>query len=83
MALNKLVYRGSRSIDLVNIGDKTFTAEKNLVNLIFAMLSTTANYDPDAENNCLTYQEIRDLIEFIDLKLEVSADFDNLTETTL
>lgn len=83
MALKKLVYKGDRSVDLANIGDKTFNEQKNLVNLLHAMLTVTANYDPDAESNCLTYEQILGLIEFIDLKLEVAANFDNLPETPL
>lgn len=83
MALNKLVYKGSRSVDLINIGDKTAAEQKNMVNLLHAMLYSIANYDPDAENNCLTYDQVLGLIEFIDQKLEVSANFDNLPETPL
>lgn len=83
MALNKLVLLGDRTVDLSNIGDKTFEDRKNLFLLLNAMLSTTANYDPLTTTNCLTYIEIFDLIQFIDRKLEVSADFDNLPETPL
>lgn len=81
MARRKLVDKGSFAIDLVNIGDKTFDENKKIVNLTYAMLSAVEGYDPEAENNCLTEIQIRDLIEFIDLKLDVAADFDNLPET--
>lgn len=83
MALNKLVLFGERTVDLSNIGDKTFKDKNNLLDLLNAMLSVTANYDPLAITNCLTYTEIFNLMQFIDLKLEVAADFDNLPETPI
>lgn len=68
-----LIDLGSRSVDLANIGDKTFEEKNYNVDLIYALLSAIHGYDPNATGNCLTDQQVTDIIENVQVRIETGG----------
>lgn len=73
-----LAEKAAKFVDLKTIGDSTANDELLTIEVINAQLDAIAGYDPVLLTNCLTYDEIIKVIEFIMKKLCICTDLNLL-----